>query len=160
LTTGVRTSTCAGCISDYGVEQYCRDSRIKFVAKNGEHPRIGKVVKLLSKAQESVAAGAMLNLMWAQSGKLKNVDLHANRYLEMMGITTVAWLLLDAAVIAANALENVQEGHPERHFYDGKIQTALFFARNNLPLVPAMAAMMQAEDDSALVIDKEAFATI
>jgi hypothetical protein len=186
----------AGYISDYGVEQYCRDSRIftiyegtnhiqamdlvgrklgqrgganfqgligdiaKFVAKNGSHPRLGTAVKLLSKAQEAVAGGAMLMFMWSQSGKLKLVDLHANRFLEMMGATTVAWLLLDAALIAEEALQNVQDGHPDRNFYEGKIQTALFFARNNLPLVPTMSAMMQAEDDSALVIPEEGFATI
>jgi len=186
----------AGYISDYGVEQYCRDSRIftiyegtnhiqamdlvgrklgqrgganfqqligeiaKFVKTHGEHARIGKEVKLLSKAQEAVASGAMLNLMWSQSGKLKYLDLHANRYLEMMGITTVGWLLLEAATIAEEALANVQEGHPDRHFYEGKIQSALFFVRNNLPLVPAMAAMMQAEDDSAIAVPEEGFATI
>lgn len=186
----------AGYISDYGVEQYCRDSRIftiyegtnhiqamdlvgrklgqrggenfqklvgdiaRFVAKNGEHPRIGKAVKLLSKAQESIAAGAMLMLMWSQTGKLKNVDLHANRYLEMMGITTVAWLLLDAALISDQAIAALPDGHPDRHFYEGKIQAALFFARNNLPLVPTLAAMMQDEDDSALSITEQAFATI
>jgi alkylation response protein AidB-like acyl-CoA dehydrogenase len=186
----------AGYISDYGVEQYCRDSRIftiyegtnhiqamdlvgrklgqrgganfqkligsiaKFVAKNGEHPRLGKAIKLLSKAQEAVAGGAMLMLMWSQSGKLNHLGLQANRFLEMMGATTVAWLLLDAALIAEQALPNVEEGHPDRNFYEGKIQTALFFANNNLPLVAPMMAMMQAEDDSALVISEEGFATI
>ncbi len=78
----------------------------------------------------------------------------------MMGATTVAWLLLDAALIAEQALPNVEEGHPDRNFYEGKIQTALFFANNNLPLVAPMMAMMQAEDDSALVISEEGFATI
>lgn len=186
----------AGYISDYGVEQYCRDSRIftiyegtnhiqamdlvgrklgqrgganfqklvgdiaKFVKKNSDHPRLGSAIKLLSKAQEAVASGAMLMFMWSQTGKLKHLDLQANRFLEMMGATTVAWLLLEAALIAEEALPNVQAGHPDREFYEGKIQAALFFARNNLPLVPAMAAMMQAEDDSALVVDEKSFATI
>ncbi|PIE06023.1 MAG: acyl-CoA dehydrogenase, partial [Sorangium cellulosum] len=124
------------------------------------HPRLSKAIKLLSKAQESVATGAMLMLTWSQSGKLKHVDLHANRYLEMMGATTVAWLLLDAAIIAENAAKDVMEGHPDKHFYEGKVQSALFFANNNLPLIPAMVAMMQAEDESALAMDLEAFATI
>jgi len=186
----------AGYISDYGVEQYCRDSRIftiyegtnhiqamdlvgrklsqrkganfqelvgdiaKFVAKHKEHPRLGAPVQLLAKAQETIAATAMLLFKWSQSGKLKYVDLHANRFLEMMGATTVAWLLLEAALIAEEALQNVQNDHPDRFFYEGKIQVARFFAHNNLPLVPALGAMMQTDDDSAMAIPEEAFSTI
>ena len=194
--TAMQSMGGAGYISDYGVEQYCRDSRIftiyegtnhiqamdlvgrklgqrgganfqrllgdmgKFVAKHAEHPKLGAAVKLLGKAQEAVGGGAMQMLMWSQSGKLSHVGLNANRYLEMMGATTVAWLLLEAALISEQALGSVEEGHPDKNFYEGKIATALFFARTNLPEVPAKAKIMQLEDDSALSIPEEGFATL
>ena len=43
---------------------------------------------------------AMRLLTWFQTGNVALVPLNANRFLEMMAETTVAWLLLEGATIA------------------------------------------------------------
>ncbi len=132
----------------------------KFVAAQSSHPVLGDAVKRLGKAQEQVGATAMRMLMWFQSGNLGMVPLSANRVLEMMSELTVAWLLLDAAVIAEEKKKKVDAGHPDFAFYSGKTQAALYFARNVLPGVEFKAKLLEEEDKSPLDIPNEAFATV
>ena len=51
-------------------------------------------------------------LMWFQSGQLALVPLSANRFCEMMSELTVAWQLLEGALVAEQAKVKVAEGHP------------------------------------------------
>jgi hypothetical protein len=132
----------------------------KFVAEQSSHPTLGDSVKRLGKAQTDVGNTAMRMLMWFQSGNLGMVPLSANRFLEMMSELAVAWLLLDAAVIAEGKLATVDAAHPDRAFYSGKTQAALYFARNVLPGVELKARLLEEEDKSPLEITNEAFATV
>jgi alkylation response protein AidB-like acyl-CoA dehydrogenase len=194
--TAIQTFGGAGYISDYGVEQYCRDAKIfsiyegtnhiqamdlvgrklgqrgganlqkflgdvgAFAAKHAGHAKLGGCMKTLGQAAEAVGGGAMKLLMWSQMGKLPMVPLFANRYLEMMSETALGWLLLEAAVVSEAALAKVASGHPDAAFYQGRIASAVYFARNVLPGVAAKAAVMNDEDDTALGIEEAAFATI
>jgi alkylation response protein AidB-like acyl-CoA dehydrogenase len=132
----------------------------KFVATHGTHPTLGSAVKKLGAAQEAVAGCAMRLLMWFQSGQLALVPLSANRFCEMMSELTVGWQLLEGAVVADAAKANVAENHPDAAFYAGKVQAALFFARNVLPGVEHKAALLADEDKSALDIPDAGFATV
>jgi alkylation response protein AidB-like acyl-CoA dehydrogenase len=132
----------------------------KFVAANSNHPTLGPAVKKLGAAQEAVAGTAMRLLMWFQSGQLTLVPLSANRFCEMMSELTVAWLLLDGAVVAENAKKGVAAGHPDAAFYEGKVQAALYYARNILPGVEHKAQLLADEDKSPLEISDAAFATV
>jgi hypothetical protein len=81
----------------------------------------------------------------------------------MMAETSVGWLLLDAAVIAAEAQEKLpagDEGAKDRAFYEGKKQAALYFARVVLPRVKFNAETLGREDSSPLDIPTDAFATV
>jgi hypothetical protein len=81
----------------------------------------------------------------------------------MMAETTVAWLLLDGARIALEALPKVpagDEGEKDRAFYEGKKFAALYFARAVLPRVKFAAEQLGREDTSALDIPTEAFAAV
>jgi hypothetical protein len=194
--TAIQTLGGAGYICDYGIEQYCRDSKIfsiyegtnhiqamdlvsrklgqrsganlkRFLgdivsfAKNNEgNPTLGGAIKNLSKAQEAVGGSAMRLLAWSQSEKFELVPLFANRYLEMMSETAVGWLLLEAACIADEKLKTVSKQHPDYAFYQGKIASAQYFARNVLPAVIAKAKIMESEDSSAIEISDASFATI
>jgi Acetyl-CoA dehydrogenase C-terminal like/Acyl-CoA dehydrogenase, C-terminal domain len=131
-----------------------------FVAAQSGHATLGDLVKALGKAQESVAASAMRMLMWFQTGNVPLVPTNATRFLEMMSELTVAWLLLDAAVISEEKKKSVAAGHPDVAFYTGKVQSAIYYVRNVLPGVSAKADLMGAEDKSALDIPIEAFATV
>jgi alkylation response protein AidB-like acyl-CoA dehydrogenase len=132
----------------------------QFVRKHTGEPTLGPAVKTLSLAQEALGGCALRLMMWFQTGKLAMVPLHANRYLEMMSETTVAWLLLEGAAIALEKKKDVPAGHPDAAFYDGKIGAALYFARNVLPGVELKAKLMSEEDTSPLDIADAAFATV
>lgn len=132
----------------------------RFVAANGSHSTLGGAVKKLGGAQEAAAGAAMRLLMWFQGGQVSLVPLAANRFCEMMSELTVAWLLLDGAVIAHEARAKLDATHPDHAFYTGKIQAALFYARNVLPGVEHKAQLLADEDKSPLEIPDAAFATV
>jgi alkylation response protein AidB-like acyl-CoA dehydrogenase len=134
-----------------------------FVAQNDKHPVLGAAVKELGSAQEALAGSAMRLLSWFQGGRMSLVPLAANTFLEMMAETTVAWLLLDGARIAMEAIEKLPEGEAgakERAFYEGKKFAALYYARAVLPNVKFHAEQLGREDTSPLDIANEAFATV
>jgi hypothetical protein len=133
----------------------------RFVAKNNEHGVLGPEVKRLGKAQEALTAAAMKLLMWFQTGKLSMVPLVANRFLEAMSELTVAWMLLEGAVLAhEKKIQAVAEDHPDATFYTGKVHAALYYARNVLPGVEHKARLMEEADDSPIDIPDAAFATV
>lgn len=132
----------------------------KFVAANAGSATLGAEVKRLGSAAEAVAGSAMRLLMWFQSGNVSMVPLAANRFLEMMSELVLGWLLLDGAVIAETATKSVDAGHPDVAFYQGKVQAALFFARNVLPGVAFKAELLGLEDKSAVDISDAAFAVV
>jgi alkylation response protein AidB-like acyl-CoA dehydrogenase len=132
----------------------------KFVAKHGEHAKLGGDVKQLGKAQEALTRSAMKLLMWFQSGQLEMVPLVANRFLEMMSELAVGWQLLEAAIIADEKAKAVAADHPDAAFYAGKIAAAQYFARNVLPGVEDKARQLDAEDRTALDIPDAAFASL
>lgn len=132
----------------------------KFVAQHSGHPVLGAAMKKLGAAQEALAGTAMRLLMWFQSGQLALVPLSANRFCEMMSETTVAWLLLQGAVVAEEKKGAVAAGHPDAAFYAGKTAAALYYARNVLPGVEHKAQLLADEDKSPLDIPDAAFATV
>jgi alkylation response protein AidB-like acyl-CoA dehydrogenase len=121
---------------------------------------LGAAVKTLSLAQEAVASSAMRLLMWFQTGKVALVPLYANRFLDMMAETAVAWMLLEGAVIAQAKRKDVPPGHKDAAFYDGKVAAALYYARTVLPSVEHAAKLMADEDRTPIDIAEEAFATV
>jgi alkylation response protein AidB-like acyl-CoA dehydrogenase len=134
-----------------------------FCAANEKHPVLGPLVKELAGAQEALAGSAMRLLSWFQMGRMPMVPLAANAFLEMMSETTVAWLLLDGARIAIEAMEKLpagEEGARDRAFYEGKKHAAVYFARTVLPRVKFHADLLGREDSSPLDIPIEAFATV
>ena len=132
----------------------------KFVAANSGHEKLGPSVKKLGAAAEAVGNSAMRLLMWFQSGQLALVPLAANRFCEMMSELVVSWLLLEGALVADKALAKTDAKHPDHAFYSGKIQAALYFARNVLPGVEFKAQLLGEEDKSPLEITDAAFATV
>jgi hypothetical protein len=132
----------------------------RFVSQQSSHPVLGAAVKRLGAAAEQLGANAMRLLGWFQSGQMGLVPLYANRYLEMMSETTVAWMLLEGAVIAHEKESKVAAGHPDKAFYKGKVSAALYYAKNVLPGVEEKAKILAEEDKSALEIDDASFATV
>ncbi len=131
-----------------------------FVKEHGADPTLGGALKHLALAQEALGGSAMRLLTWFQTGQLGMVPLQANRFLEMMAETTVAWLLLQGAAVALEKKKGVAAGHPDAAFYDGKVAAALYYARNVLPGVEHKARLMADEDKTPLEITDASFATV
>ena len=77
----------------------------------------------------------------------------------MMSQVAVGWLLLDAAAVAQKALAAGGLSEQDKAFYTGKVQSALWFARNVLPQVEASARSLATEDASPLEIPDAALGT-
>ena len=134
-----------------------------FISANEKHPVLGPAVKELAGAQEAVGGMAMRLLMWFQTGRIALDPLAANRFLEMMSETAVAWMLLDGARIACEKLAALplDESNAKEHaFYEGKKHAALFYCRNILPNVKKSAEVLATEDTSPNDIPTEAFASV
>jgi hypothetical protein len=131
-----------------------------FVARNRDHAELGAAVVTLAGAVEALQATAMRFLGYSTSGKFDLVALSANRFLEMMAETTVAWLLLEGALIAGKAAADLGDDHPDKAFYQGRVHSALYYARNVLPGVAHKATLVAAEDRSALDLPESAFARL
>ncbi len=135
----------------------------RFVEHNKNHPVIGPYVGDLGAAQEALSGTAMRLLMWFQSGRMTMVPLAANRFLDMMSVTAVAWLLLDGARVAADKAATLAQDEStakDRAFYEGKRHAAAYYARHILPEVRTNAEILGREDRSALDISLDSFATL
>lgn len=132
----------------------------QFAQTHADHPSLGGAARTLAQAQEALGATAMRMLMWFQTGYVTLVPLHANRFLEMMSETAVAWVLLEGAAIALEKKKAVVPGHPDAAFYDGKVAAALYYAHNVLPAVELKAKLMEGEDRTPIDIADASFASV
>ncbi len=132
----------------------------KFIDANKENPELKESCELLQKAHQAVGASVMQFLGWAQSGAVERIPLFSETFLEMMSELAVGYLLLDAAVIAAQNERDVAATHPDRAFYAGKRFAARYYARAVLSSVPGKARTIAAGDDSPNLIPDAAFATV
>ncbi|MBU9267217.1 acyl-CoA dehydrogenase [Burkholderia gladioli] len=84
------------------------------------------------------------------------------RFLEMFGIVTSAWVLLESACIAARrlALPEVAGDAAEAAFYRGKLKSARYYFANVLPLVDQHAALIATMGEAAIEISGDELAQV
>jgi alkylation response protein AidB-like acyl-CoA dehydrogenase len=139
------------------------DAFVKSEAGNG---RLKVERELLAKALEDAGSlvGTMINTLMsadesAEGGDIRNiykVGLNTSRLLMVLGDLVCAWLLLKGAEVALEKLSgDVSEA--DKHFYEGKVAAAQFFARTNLPRITAEVAIAEATDLSLMEVDEAAF---
>jgi alkylation response protein AidB-like acyl-CoA dehydrogenase len=117
--------------------------------------------ELLGKALEDVQAMVGAMGTWAMASmenprEVYKVGLNSTRLLMSSGDLVIAWLLVRQAEVAAKALEG-DVSDRDRLFYESKIQTARWFARNRLPLLAAERAVAEATDLDLMDLPEEAF---
>ena len=130
-----------------------------FVAEHGARPGIAGEVRALGEAAQALqrAAGGLLEFF--MGGKLDQVTLVANAFLEMMAEVAVAHCLLDAAVVAASRQRATDDAHgQEADFYRGKVLAAKHFVNYVLPGVQMKLGAMLGGDRSALDMPDGGFA--
>jgi alkylation response protein AidB-like acyl-CoA dehydrogenase len=84
------------------------------------------------------------------------VGLGSVRYLLAMGDLIIGWRLLVQAGVASAALADGAAAKDEA-FYQGKIATAAFFAKNMLPKLTSVRAIVESLDDDIMRISEDAF---
>jgi alkylation response protein AidB-like acyl-CoA dehydrogenase len=132
----------------------------RFVREYERQPGIGGEVHALGEALEALkrAAGALMDYFMA--GKIDQVTLYANAFLETMAEVTIAHLLLEAAVIAESKRSAIEDDQSEEDdFYEGKVAAAKFFVNFILPGVHAKTALITNADRSALDVPNRGFSS-
>ena len=117
--------------------------------------------ELLGKALEDVQAIVGLMGTWAMESlntpsEVYKVGLNSTRLLMASGDLIIGWLLLRQAEVAIKALQDGAADR-DRSFYEGKIETARWFARNRLPLIAAERTVAEATTLDLMELPEEAF---
>jgi alkylation response protein AidB-like acyl-CoA dehydrogenase len=131
-----------------------------FVTEHTGRPGLATEVAALGEASAALqrAAGALLEFF--MGGKVDQVTLVANAFLETMAEVAVAHLLLEAAVVAEGRLRRDEDetSSDDGAFYRGKVMAAKHFVSYVLPATQARVAAIVAGDRSALDIPDRGFA--
>ena len=128
----------------------------EFAQSDGPHSdEKGELLKALGDLNQMV--GVLVGHAMASQEKAEEiykVGLNTSRVLLAVGDVITAWLLLRQADIAATKLPNAGK---DSDFYIGKIASAKFFIRNNLPHITADRKIVEATDNSIMEISEGAF---
>jgi alkylation response protein AidB-like acyl-CoA dehydrogenase len=132
-----------------------------FVSTHETQPGIITEVHALGEALGSLQQAAATLMEFFVSGKIDQVTLFANPFLELMAEVTVAHLLLEAAVIAEGRRGDVEDNQSqeEHDFYRGKVMAAKYFANFVLPGVHAKLQAIRSADRSVLDVPNGGFST-
>jgi alkylation response protein AidB-like acyl-CoA dehydrogenase len=133
----------------------------KFIDLEGGDNRLKTERALLATALEDVQAMvATLTgfLMGAQEqpAELYKVGLGSVRFLMAVGDLLIGWKLLEQAEIALGALD-AGASDKDKPFYEGKVATASFFAKNVLPELTASRGIVANVDNDIMELDEAAF---
>lgn len=112
--------------------------------------------ELLGEALEEVQAhlDAMITPLIASQADPEEIykpALHANDLLESLAELFIGWLLLRHAEIAQAA------GAEDEAFYDGKVASARYFARNVLPKASLRRELAESEDGALMELGEDLF---
>ncbi len=133
----------------------------EFVKNESGNGRLKTERALLKTALEDVqgmAAALTGYLMAAQEDpkSIYKVGLGSVRFLMSVGDLVMGWLLLRQSAVALAALDAGASG-ADRSFYEGKVATASFFAKNFLPLLSGTRQVVEALDNEIMELDEAAF---
>jgi alkylation response protein AidB-like acyl-CoA dehydrogenase len=117
--------------------------------------------ELLGKALEDVQGIVGVLGQWAMasqqdSREIYKVGLNTTRLLMATGDLIIGWLLLRQAEVATKALAD-GPSERDRVFYEGKVETARWFARNRLPLLAAERVVAESTTLDLMDLPEEAF---
>jgi alkylation response protein AidB-like acyl-CoA dehydrogenase len=122
---------------------------------------LGTERALLGTALEDVQAMIGLLGKWAMASQtdpteIYKVGLNSTRLLMASGDLVIGWLLIRQAEVALAALA-AGPSDRDKAFYEGKVATASWFARNRLPLLTAERAIAEATTDDIMELSEDSF---
>ena len=116
--------------------------------------------EMLGQALEDVQAqiGAMVGYSMASQQdpeQIYKTGLHTTKLLESLSEVVIGWLLIRHAEVAVHALPEASE--KDTAFYEGKIASARFFARDAFPKTRLRREAAETEDGALMELPVEAF---
>ncbi|GAB2761126.1 acyl-CoA dehydrogenase [Salinifilum aidingensis] len=124
-------------------DPFAAERRLLGTALEDAQGMLGAMIGYLTSAQED-------------TGEVYKVGQHAVTLLMSMGDVVLGWLLLRHAEVAQRALQ-AGAAAKDAPFYEGKIASARFFAKNVLPELTARRKVVEAADNSLMELDEAAF---
>ncbi len=125
-----------------------------------ERTLLGKAVEDLQSILGPMVETLMKSDPRADGGDLRNlykVGQNTSRLLLSAGDVIIGWLLLRQAEVALAALGKDGVSAADKNFYEGKVASARFFARNILPKLAGEVAVAKLIDNSLMDIPEAAF---
>ena len=116
-------------------------------------PELAEFAQALKQAADTAAQVTLTLGQAAAQGKLDLFLANAHLYLEMLGHTVVAWMWLQQAHRAQQAL--AAAGSADRAFYEGKRRACQYFFRYELPKAARQAELLARLDDTCLATPVE-----
>jgi alkylation response protein AidB-like acyl-CoA dehydrogenase len=111
-------------------------------------------------ADAEAMLGAVLNWLGAAAEdprQIYKIGLSSRRILLALGDLVVGWLLQRQAEVALAALAREGISEADRHFYQGKVATARFFAREVLPRLSSDRRIVESTTLDIMDLPEEAF---
>jgi hypothetical protein len=132
----------------------------EFVVKHADDPACGEEINLLAEAGREIQEAGTTIIQYMMTGKLDQLTLCASPFLEAMSHVTVAYLLLDGAMVAEKArTQDEDQSQEEFDFYAGKVMAAKFYVNFVLPQAFAASKAIKSGDRSALDVPDAGFST-
>ncbi|MGV0743989.1 acyl-CoA dehydrogenase [Mycolicibacterium sp. XJ870] len=133
----------------------------QFIKNESGNGRLKTERELLATALADVqgmAATLTGYLMAAQEDQasIYKVGLGSVRFLLSVGDLLLGWLLARQAAVAIEKLDAGATG-ADRSYYEGKIASASFFAKNVLPLLTSTRQVLETIDNEVMELDEAAF---
>lgn len=139
-------------------------------AGKSDHPRVGSLVAAVDRAAGELAETAGFFSQCGAQGNLYVILAHSVPFLHMMGNVVLGWLLAWEAAVADEKLEALakEKGKDpldpalaadggDGAFYQGKIVTARYYAKNVLPQAEALAKAIRSGDLSVVEMPDRGF---
>lgn len=97
----------------------------------------------------------MALMPFAMQGDIERFLMDATLYMEMFGISTVAWQWLKQAVVAQRTIVTQNPDGEELAFYEGKIHTMKFFFHYEVPKMLGLAVRLKDNEVLTIATEKE-----
>ncbi|MFH0810257.1 MAG: acyl-CoA dehydrogenase, partial [Pseudomonadota bacterium] len=128
----------------------------RFIEEHASAAGLEAEFALLKKAYDASQEIYITVTGYAKSNR-RLVATFATRVLHAMSMTYCGCLLAEQALLALRRMGELGAGHYDYPFYQGKVLSALYYIRNVVPSVWALADVIKSGDTSVLDIPEECF---
>jgi len=127
----------------------------QFIEQHKENENFKTEIKMLSDAFGAFSEILMMLRGKMKEGKISYLPLWATRIMMAMSMVYCGKLMMEQALVAQKALNEVGDEHYDANFYKGKIASARFYLLNEVPNIFAIKAAFETADFTAVEISPE-----